>query len=43
VRNGGQAPGNSSPGVRAWNDDKWDGDVSVLAPFLDPIVQATTP
>jgi len=43
VRNGGQAPGNSSPNVRAWNDDKWDGDVAVLAPFLDPIIGATTP
>jgi CubicO group peptidase (beta-lactamase class C family) len=43
VRNGGQAPGNSSPGVRAWNDDKWDGDVAVLEPFLEPIVAATTP
>jgi CubicO group peptidase (beta-lactamase class C family) len=43
VRNGGQAPGNSSPNVRAWNDDKWDGDVTVLEPFLDPIMQATTP
>jgi CubicO group peptidase (beta-lactamase class C family) len=43
TRNGGQAPGNSSPNVRAWNDDKWDGDVRVLEPFLDPIVGATTP
>jgi CubicO group peptidase (beta-lactamase class C family) len=43
VRNGGQAPANSSPNVRAWNDDKWDGDVAVLEPFLDPIVGATTP
>ncbi|HKS54802.1 MAG TPA: serine hydrolase [Steroidobacteraceae bacterium] len=43
VRNGGQSPANSSPNVRAWNDDKWDGDVRVLEPFLDPIVGATTP
>jgi CubicO group peptidase (beta-lactamase class C family) len=43
VRNGGQSPANSTPGVRAWNDDKWDGDVAVLQPFLDPIVGATTP
>jgi CubicO group peptidase (beta-lactamase class C family) len=43
VRNGGQSPANSSPGVRAWNDDKWDGDVTVLEPFLNPIIQATTP
>lgn len=43
VRNGGQSPSDSSPNVRAWNDDKWDGDVAVLAPFLDPIVAATAP
>lgn len=43
ARNGGQSPSDSSPGVRAWNDDRWDGDVAVLEPFLDPIVQATTP
>jgi CubicO group peptidase (beta-lactamase class C family) len=43
VRNGGQSPSNSSPGVRGWNDDRWDGDVAVLEPFLDPIIQATTP
>jgi CubicO group peptidase (beta-lactamase class C family) len=43
ARNGGQSPANSSPNVRAWNDDKWDGDVRVLEPFLDPIVAATTP
>lgn len=43
VRNGGQSPSDSSPNVRAWNDDKWDGDVTVLEPFLDPIVGATTP
>src|SRR4030095_14711977 len=43
VRNGGQSPSNSSPGVRAWNDDKWDGEVAVLEPFLDPIIHASTP
>ncbi|HEV8334171.1 MAG TPA: serine hydrolase [Steroidobacteraceae bacterium] len=42
-RNSGQSPSDSSPNVRAWNDDKWDGDVTVLEPFLDPIVGATTP
>ena len=42
-RNGGQADPNSTPGVRAWNDDNWNGDVKVLEPFLNPIVQATTP
>jgi hypothetical protein len=43
VRNGGQSPSNVSPGARTWNDDDWDGNPAVLAPFLDPIVQATTP
>jgi CubicO group peptidase (beta-lactamase class C family) len=43
VRNGGQSPSASSPGSRAWNDDNWDGNVAVLEPFLDPIIQATTP
>jgi len=40
VRAGVQAPPNSSPGERVWNDDDWNGDYSVLAPFLDPIVQS---
>lgn len=43
VRNGGQSPSASSPGVRAWNDDNWNGDPNVLEPFLDPIIQGTTP
>jgi CubicO group peptidase (beta-lactamase class C family) len=43
VRNGGQSPSNVSPGARTWNDDNWDGNPAVLAPFLDPIVAATTP
>lgn len=42
VRAGGQAT-TSSPGTRVWNDDDWNGDYSVLAPFLDPIVQSVTP
>jgi CubicO group peptidase (beta-lactamase class C family) len=41
VRNGGQATANGAG--RTWNDLGWDGDVEVLAPFLDPIVAATTP
>jgi CubicO group peptidase (beta-lactamase class C family) len=40
VRAGVQAPPNSSPGERVWNDDDWNGEYSVLAPFLDPIVQS---
>lgn len=43
VRAGPQAAVGSSPGARVWNDDDWNGDYSVLAPFLDPIVRATTP
>jgi CubicO group peptidase (beta-lactamase class C family) len=27
---------------RVWNDNDWNGDYSVLAPFLDPIVQSVT-
>jgi CubicO group peptidase (beta-lactamase class C family) len=41
VRNGGQATANAAG--RVWNDQDWDGDVSVLAGFLDPIVAGTTP
>ena len=41
VRNGGQATADSAG--RTWNDIDWDGDVTVLAGFLDPIVAATTP
>jgi CubicO group peptidase (beta-lactamase class C family) len=43
VRAGPQAAVNSSPGVRVWNDDDWNGDYTVLAPFLDPIVRSVTP
>jgi CubicO group peptidase (beta-lactamase class C family) len=28
---------------RTWNDSDWNGDYTVLAPFLDPIVQSVTP
>lgn len=27
---------------RVWNDSDWNGDVSVLTPFLEPIVQSVT-
>lgn len=43
VRAGPQAPVGSSPGARVWNDDDWNGDYTVLAPFLDPIVRSVTP
>lgn len=43
VRAGPQAQANSSPGARVWNDDDWNGDYTVLAPFLDPIVRSATP
>ncbi len=43
VRNGGQSPDDVSPNARTWNDDHWDGNPAVLAPFLDPIMAATTP
>jgi CubicO group peptidase (beta-lactamase class C family) len=45
VRAGNVVPGNTdpNPGVRVWNDWDWNGDYSVLAPFLDPIVQSVTP
>jgi CubicO group peptidase (beta-lactamase class C family) len=43
VRAGNQAPPNSSPQGRVWNDENWNGDYAVLAPFLDPIVQSATP
>jgi CubicO group peptidase (beta-lactamase class C family) len=42
VRAGEQAAPGSSLGTRVWNDDNWNGDYSVLAPFLDPIVQSVT-
>lgn len=28
---------------RVWNDNDWNGDYTVLTPFLDPIVQSITP
>jgi CubicO group peptidase (beta-lactamase class C family) len=31
-----------TPGVREWNDQDWNGDYTVLAPFFDPIVQSVT-
>jgi CubicO group peptidase (beta-lactamase class C family) len=43
VRAGPQAAPNSSPGGRVWNDDNWNGDYTVLAPFLEPIVRSVTP
>jgi CubicO group peptidase (beta-lactamase class C family) len=43
VRAGPQAAVGSSPGARVWNDDDWNGDYAVLAPFLDPIVRSVTP
>lgn len=42
VRAGAQAAPASSPQGRVWNDDDWNGDYSVLAPFLDPIVQSVS-
>jgi CubicO group peptidase (beta-lactamase class C family) len=43
ARNGGQSPADPD-GVRVWNDatTDWDGQVSVLEPFLNPIVAGTT-
>jgi CubicO group peptidase (beta-lactamase class C family) len=41
VRNGGQATADAAG--RTWNDQDWDGDVTVLEGFLNPIVAATTP
>jgi CubicO group peptidase (beta-lactamase class C family) len=43
ARNGGQANANSTPGARVWNDDFWNGDPTVIQPFIKPIVDATTP
>jgi CubicO group peptidase (beta-lactamase class C family) len=42
VRAGAQAAPGSSPQGRVWNDDNWNGDYAVLAPFLDPIVQSVS-
>lgn len=42
VRAGAQAAPASSPQGRVWNDDDWNGDYAVLAPFLDPIVQSVS-
>ncbi len=41
VRAGPQASVGSQG--RVWNDDDWNGDYSVLAPFINPIVQSVTP
>jgi CubicO group peptidase (beta-lactamase class C family) len=41
VRAGPQAVA-ASPG-RVWNDNGWNGDYAVLAPFIEPIVQSVTP
>lgn len=43
VRAGPQVAAGTSPGARVWNDDDWNGDYTVLAPFLDPIVRSVTP
>jgi CubicO group peptidase (beta-lactamase class C family) len=44
VRAGRPVPGTTDPdpGARVWNDYDWNGDYSVLAPFLDPIVQSVS-
>jgi CubicO group peptidase (beta-lactamase class C family) len=37
-------PQQSAPTAgRTWNDSDWNGDYTVLAPFLEPIVQSVTP
>lgn len=41
VRAGDQASGATNG--RVWNDNVWNGDYSVLAPFITPIVQSVTP
>ncbi|WP_206606330.1 serine hydrolase domain-containing protein [Steroidobacter cummioxidans] len=42
VRAGRVIPGTTDPDpdARVWNDWDWNGDYSILAPFLDPIVQS---
>jgi CubicO group peptidase (beta-lactamase class C family) len=42
ARAGPTSPTNT-PGQRVFGDRDWNSDYTVLAPFLDPIVQATTP
>jgi CubicO group peptidase (beta-lactamase class C family) len=37
-----EIPGAATPGQRVWNDTDWNGDYTVLAPFLDPIVQSVS-
>jgi CubicO group peptidase (beta-lactamase class C family) len=37
-----EAQAAATPGQRVWNDTDWNGDYSVLAPFLDPIVQSVS-
>lgn len=37
-------PQQSAPTTgRTWNDSDWNGDYTVLAPFLDPIARSVTP
>lgn len=43
VRAGPQAPVDATVTPRVWNDDDWNGDYAILAPFIDPIVQSVTP
>jgi CubicO group peptidase (beta-lactamase class C family) len=33
----------ATPGERTWNDADWNGEYSVLGPFLTPIVQSINP
>lgn len=42
IARAGNPPAGATTG-RTWNDSDWNGDYSVLAPFLDPIVQSVTP
>jgi CubicO group peptidase (beta-lactamase class C family) len=37
-----EVAGAATPGQRVWNDTDWNGDYSVLIPFLEPIVQSVT-
>nr|WP_298717815.1 serine hydrolase [uncultured Steroidobacter sp.] len=42
VRAGGIVEIDSDTNARTWNDADWNGDYSILAPFLDPIVQSVS-
>ncbi|MFC4310755.1 serine hydrolase [Steroidobacter flavus] len=42
VRAGNIILTDSNASARTWNDAGWNGDYSVLAPFLDPIVQSVS-